>query len=166
MQKETGFWQNGEYILRSAKIEDCEEYYRQNFSPLDKEVIYYTKSKEYFSHEEVTSFFRSKISDKEYYHFLLTANDGKIIGESVINEFNNGSANFRIAIFSKSHRSIGIGSWMINKTIEFAFNCLKLTSLELDVYSYNKRGIKAYEKAGFKMVYINEDEIHMIIENN
>lgn len=71
MNKESGFWQNGEYILRSAKIEDCEEYYRQNFSPLDKEVIYYTKSKEYFSHEEVTSFFRSKIDDKEYYHFLL-----------------------------------------------------------------------------------------------
>ena len=50
MNKESGFWQNGEYILRSAKIEDCEEYYRQNFSPLDKEVIYYTKSKEYFSY--------------------------------------------------------------------------------------------------------------------
>ena len=90
----------------------------------------------------------------------------KIIGESVINEFNNGSANFRIAIFSQGNRSIGLGSWMINKTIEFAFNSLKLTSLELDVYSFNKRGIRAYEKAGFKMVYINEDEIHMIIENN
>ena len=154
-------WERDGFVLRPAKAEDAQAYYHQNYDPLDQEVARLTGCKASFTKEEVLSFFQKSIDDAERYFFLILAPDGRIIGESVINEidWDTRCANFRIAIFHQAERGMGIGTWAIETTRDFAFAELKLHRLELDVYSFNPRAEKAYLKAGFKREGVRRDAI-------
>jgi RimJ/RimL family protein N-acetyltransferase len=45
---------------------------------------------------------------------------------------------------------MGFGAEAAMLTLDFAFNMLNLNNVTLDVVEFNKRGIKCYEKCGFK----------------
>lgn len=146
------FWGKDGYMLRFAKKSDAEEYFEQNFNPLDKEVACLTGCKEHFEREEVVGFFLNSLKDGDRYFFLIISPDNRIIGESVINEIDKktGSANFRIGIFQATERGKGIGTWAVEITRDFAFETLKLHRLTLDVFSFNPRAERCYLKAGFR----------------
>jgi RimJ/RimL family protein N-acetyltransferase len=154
-------WKKDGYTMRLARAEDVNDYYEQNYCPLDKEVARLTGSKGAFTKESVTSFFLRSLDADDRYFFLIIAPDGRIIGESVINEIDRSlrCANFRIAIFHPTERGHGIGTWATEVTRDFAFEELKLHRLELDVYSFNPRAERAYRKAGFKREGILKDAI-------
>lgn len=101
------------------------------------------------------------LEEKDRYFFLIIAPDGRIIGESVINEidWNLRCANFRIGLYHTTERGKGIGTWATEVTRDFAFEELKLHRLELDVYSFNPRAEKVYLKAGFKREGILRDAV-------
>lgn len=155
-------WEKDGFILRIANKDDAENYYIQNYNPLDKEVARLTGCKEVFTKEEVLSFFNKSIENDDRYLFLVIAPDGRIIGESVINEidFDLRCANFRIAIFHSTERGKGIGTWVVETTRDFAFEELKLHRLELDVFSFNPRAEEVYLKAGFKREGVLRDAIY------
>ena len=154
-------WEKNGFIIRPAHKEDAQRYFRENYCPLDKEVARLTGCKEVFTENEVISFFLKSIDSDDRYLFLVIAPDGRIIGETVINEidWDLRCANFRIAIFHTAECGNGIGSWAIEVTRDFAFRHLKLHRLELDVYSFNPRAQKAYQNAGFKLEGILRDAI-------
>ena len=149
------------YIIRLAKIQDATNYYEQNFCPLDKEVARLTGSKEVYTKEEVENFFLRSLEDDDRYFFLIIAPNGRIIGESIINEidWNLRSANFRIGLYQLTERGKGIGTWATEATRDFAFEKLRLHRLELDVYSFTPRAEKVYLKAGFKREGVLRDAI-------
>ena len=91
-------WQKGGFTIRLAKASDVDDYYFQNYCPLDKGVARLTGCKEHFTKEEVTSFFLKAIEETDRYFFLIIDPNGKIIGESVIHEidWDLRRANFRI----------------------------------------------------------------------
>lgn len=155
-------WVKDGFILRIACKDDAENYYNQNYSPLDKEVARFTGCKETFTKDEVLSFFYKSIEDDDRYLFLVISPDGRIIGESVINEidFDLRCANFRIGIFNSTERGKGIGTWVVETTRDFAFEELKLHRLELNVFSFNPRAEKVYLKAGFKREGVLRDAIY------
>ena len=148
------------FVIRLAKADDAINYYQQNYCPLDKEVARLTGCKEEFSQEEVVSFFLKSL-EKDRYFFLIIAPDGEIIGESVINEidWDLRCANFRVGLYRMDERGKGIGTWVTERTRDFAFEELKLHRLELDVYSFNPRSEKAYAKAGFKREGVLRDAV-------
>lgn len=154
-------WQKDGFTLRLAEKGDAENYYTQNFCPLDKEAARLTGCKETFTKERVISFFLQSIEDKDRYFFLIFAPDGRIIGESVIHEIDRElrSANFRIAIFHPEERGRGIGTWATELTRDFAFEELRLHRLELDVYSFNPRAETVYRKAGFQKEGVRRDAV-------
>lgn len=147
----TGFWKKDGYILRPAAFEDAEEYFANNFDPLDSEIARLTQSKANFTHDEVVGFFLQCQKAKDRFDFLLIDPTGKIIGESVLNEIDweKGSSNFRIALFHPENFGQGLGSWMLEKTLWFAFTQAKLKRVCLSVFSFNPRALHVYEKAGF-----------------
>lgn len=161
MRKKIKAWEKDGYTLRLAKKEDAEEYYEHNFNPLDNETARLTGSRTDFTRKEVISFFKECIDATDRYDFVIVAPNGHIIGESVINEINEDlrSANFRIGLFHSNEFGKGIGSWAIEKTLEFAFESIHLHRVELDVFSFNPRAIRAYEKAGFKHEGILRDAV-------
>ncbi len=152
MRKEGHTWTKDGYVLRLAEAADAEEYYRQNFNPLDAEVARLTGCKTEFTHDEVVNFFLQCVEADDRYDFLIIAPDGRIIGESVINEIDweARSANYRIGIFHSNERGRGIGSWTVKMTRDFAFEKLKLHRLELNVFSFNSNAEKTYLATGFK----------------
>ena len=78
---------------------------------------------------------------------------------------------YGIFIGEEVARGRGIGTAAAKLMMQYAFEELKLNRLQLEVFSHNPRGIKAYEKAGFTIegalrqsLYINNkysDEIIM-----
>ena len=154
-------WKKNGYTIRMARKEEAEDYYVQNFCPLDKGVVRFTGCKDFFEREEVISSFLKWIDEKERYFFLIIAPDGQIVGESIINEIDwkLRRANFRIAIFRSTERGQGIGTWATRVTRDFAFEELKLHRLDLEVYSFNLRAERTYLKAGFKREGILRDTI-------
>lgn len=149
------------FILRLAQKADAQAYYEQNFNPLDPELARLTGSRQDFTQEEVVGFFLKCVEDEERYDFLIIAPDGRIIGESVINEidWDLRCANFRIGIFQPAERGKGIGSWAVECTRDFAFESLQLHRLELNVFSFNPRAERAYRKAGFKREGVRRDAV-------
>lgn len=154
-------WEKDGYIIRQAEEKDKEAYYEQNFNLLDKEVARFTGCKETFTREEVISFYEKCLISDDRYDFLIFSPEGKIIGESVINDIDwkVKSANYRICIFQPVERGKGIGNWAVKTAICFTFEELGLHRLELDVFSFNKRAKHLYEKSGLKVEGIRRDAI-------
>lgn len=152
MKKSAPQWKKDGFTLRLAEPEDAEGYYVQNFCPLDQEVARLTGCKPEFSREEVVGFFLQCVESDDRYDFLLISPQGRIVGESVLNEIDweTRCANFRICIFQPEARGKGLGYWMTCVTRDFAFETLGLNRVELDVFSFNIRGQKTYTAAGFQ----------------
>lgn len=81
-RQEPAFYKDG-FTMRPARAEDAEEYYAQNYCPLDPEVARLTGCKPAFAREEVVPFFLHCVEAEERRFFLLIAPDGTIAGESV-----------------------------------------------------------------------------------
>ena len=154
-------WAHNGYTLRPARKEDAEDYYRAGFDPLDPELARLTGSRAEYSRKEVVDFFLACVDDPDRRDFLLLDPAGHIAGEAVINEIDWESrcANFRTAIFRPEHRGMGLGTWMVRFARDFAFGELGLHRLELDVFSFNPRAIRAYEKAGFRREGARRDAV-------
>ena len=154
-------WSKAGYKLRLAQKQDAEPYFRNNFNPLDSETARLTGSQKHFELDKVISFFYQCLDASDRYDFMIISPEGKIIGESVINEIDNDlrSANFRICLFHRTDYGKGIGTWALEKTRDFAFQELHLHRLELNVFSFNVRAIKAYKHAGFRQEGILKDAI-------
>lgn len=60
------------------------------------------------------------------------------------------NATYAIGIWDVSSFSKGIGTEATKLVLNYAFNILKLHRVDLRVLDYNKRGIRCYEKCGFK----------------
>lgn len=128
---------------------------------MDPELARLTGCKQRFTREEVLAYFARCMEAGDRCDLLLLSPEGRILGESVVNEidFSLRSANFRIALFSPQARGRGLGAWAIRMTQAYAFDTLRLHRLSLDVFSFNVRAIRAYERAGFVREGVLRDAI-------
>ena len=160
MRQITQSWEKDGFILRSIRAEDAEAYWEQGFG-VDSEVDRLTGSRSDFTREEVLAYFRNCLEAEDRADFLIIGPDGRILGESVVNEIDwkTRCGNFRIAIFRSDNCGKGIGSWAVRMTRDFAFEALGLHRLELDVFSFNPRAVRAYEKSGFRREGVRRDAV-------
>lgn len=156
-----GYWEKDGYVLRPARREDAENYFSQNFDPLDPEAARCTGCREAFTREEVTDFFLRALQEEDRRFFLIIAPDGRILGECMLNEIDRDTrcANYRMGIFHPEDRGKGIGTWATKTIRDFAFEQLKLHRLELDVYSFNSRAERVYQKAGFRREGVRREAV-------
>ena len=154
------FWKQNGYLIRPALADDAEAYYHSLFDPVDPEVARLTGSASHYPKEIVIPFFTRCIADDTRHDFLILDPEGRIIGESVINEFDpeTNSANYRIAITGEINRSKGLGTWALACACEFAFETLHLNRLTLGVLDCNPRAAHVYQKYGFEVFDREEDE--------
>lgn len=86
--------------------------------------------------------------------FLLrTVENDTLIGFVALHgiEWNNQCGLLAIGIGEEKFRSKGYGTDALRLILRYAFFELNLNRVGLDVISYNKRAIRAYEKVGFKV---------------
>jgi RimJ/RimL family protein N-acetyltransferase len=65
-------------------------------------------------------------------------------------EYRNRSARFGIALGDKASWGRGYGTTVTRMIVRHAFDSLNMNRVWLHVYEYNQRGIRVYEKVGFR----------------
>ena len=136
--------------LRPIKDEDMESIYK---SCQDEEFLYMTGTRHTFTLDQVMNSYKQFRKDSTRYDFAICLlENNEIIGDLSILDFDQDhkKAGFRISLHSRNTLNKGYGTEATQLAQRFAFEELKLNRLELEVFSHNIRGIKAYEKAGFK----------------
>jgi RimJ/RimL family protein N-acetyltransferase len=66
-------------------------------------------------------------------------------------QWNHGSAWVGIGLGERNYWGKGYGTDAMQVVLRYAFKELNLYRLNLDVFAYNPRAIRSYEKAGFKI---------------
>lgn len=142
----------------------------------DEEIRYMTGTKSTFTLEQIQRHIKNSSEDSSRYDLAICLNENdQMIGELSITDIEEGDqkAGFRISMRSIELTGKGYGTEAIRLVLKFVFEELKLNRLQLEVFSHNLRGIKAYEKVGFvkegtlrESLYYNgkfSDEIIMAI---
>ena len=81
---------------------------------------------------------------------VVDRDSGEYAGEVVLNDLDrdNRSCGFRIGL-RPSFQDRGLGSEATRLIVDYVFDVLGLHRLELEVYAFNPRARRVYEKAGF-----------------
>ena len=126
----------------------------------------------YISHNRKTyelegelEWIKSKLEENAIIFSMIEKGTNKFIGNIEILEVKNNIGEMGIAITPKQQDK-HFGQEAIKRFIEYSFNNLGLDGLELNVYNFNHRGIKCYEKVGFIRDGIGKtaEDIHMTIK--
>jgi RimJ/RimL family protein N-acetyltransferase len=82
---------------------------------------------------------------------IIDLASGRCVGEVVLNDLDagNDSCNFRILIGPQG-RNRGLGSEAVQLITDHAFRTTPLWRISLEVYSFNPRARRVYERAGFQ----------------
>jgi RimJ/RimL family protein N-acetyltransferase len=100
--------------------------------------------------------------DQEGFDFAVENKDGLYIGSCHTMQLNwkNRTTYFAAYIGNPDYRSKGYGTEALKLFLNFLFNELDLRKVKLNVFAFNKRAIKCYEKCGFKVDGINRKELY------
>lgn len=87
----------------------------------------------------------------DYIFAIRTLDDDTLIGNCGLHgiDVKNRLAEFGIVIGEKAYWGRGYGTDAARVILHFAFDELNLNRVELDVYDFNPRAIRSYEKVGF-----------------
>lgn len=127
----------------------------------EKEAIRLTGSKDNFDTKFVRKWYLSRNEQTD--RLDLAIEDKKLnelVGEVVVNEYNekDHSMNFRILI-GKRGRNRGLGTEATQLICDYIFTDADLNLLTLSVFAFNPRAQHVYEKVGFLVNSIDENEL-------
>lgn len=101
--------------------------------------------------EQQRQWYETRSQQKDRLDLAIIDNDtGKCVGEGVLNHWRplDETLSFRILI-GPTGRNRGLGSEATSLLIDHAFQATNINRLELEVYAFNPRAHRVYEKAGF-----------------
>lgn len=92
-------------------------------------------------------------AEKNKEHSWIIDLDSRCIGTARLHHISaeDHSATYAIGIFDPLCHSKGIGTEVTMLVLKYGFQELGLHRIDLKVLEYNKRGIRCYEKCGFKL---------------
>ena len=93
-----------------------------------------------------------EVQGRETWHFVICrSEDSRPIGTIDLHEVDlvNGSASLGIAIGDPDDTGRGHGTDALHALVDFGFGELRLERIWLDVYAYNERARRVYERVGF-----------------
>ena len=138
-----------------------------------EEIRYMTGTKSHFTLGQIQTHIKNINNDPSRCDFAICLKStDEMIGELSILDIDveNRKAGFRISMASISLTGKGYGTEAIKIVLPYVFEQLKLNRLQLEVFSHNLRGIRAYEKVGFvtegvlrQSLYYNNESFDEII---
>jgi len=115
-----------------------------------------------FPHEpdqKMTDWYGSRSDQHDRLDLAIIDNrSGELVGEVVLNEWDAaaGSCNFRILI-GAAGRGRGLGTEASRLILGYGFEQLGLHRISLDVFAFNPRGKRVYQKVGFLVEGVRRD---------
>ncbi|MEN1970567.1 GNAT family protein [Lentibacillus sp. N15] len=154
------FLESKRVYLRPIENEDLDFFYAKAL--WDKEGRRLTGTQTIFSRSGVQKWFENISTDSSRMDLLICLQENnQPIGDIAMLDIDHQNRNslVRISIFDHGFWGNGYGTEAMALLLEYGFEVLNLHRIGLDVYSFNKRGIKSYEKLGFKQEGIIRDEL-------
>ena len=138
--------------LRAIEREDIPNFVRWFNDP---ELRRYIQMNEPMSKAGEERWFEDRLSKKGDYIFGIEAQVGEewvSIGNLGLHQvdWKNRCAVFGIILGEKAYWGKGLGTEAARTALRFAFDELNLHRVELEVYAFNPRAIRCYEKVGFR----------------
>ncbi|MBS4537037.1 GNAT family N-acetyltransferase [Clostridium sp. D2Q-11] len=112
--------------------------------------------------EDEEKWYASQSATNDTYSFAIeTLEEGKYIGGCGINkvDWKNSTVTIGIFIGDKDYWGKGYGTDAMEVLIKFIFKEMNINKIKLNVFSFNERAQKSYEKCGFKVEGILRQEI-------
>jgi RimJ/RimL family protein N-acetyltransferase len=147
-------------LLRPFRVEDMDPLWEMLHEP---EGIRLTGSRATFSREVTEQWYRSRNVQPDRLDLAIVNRASEAcIGEVVLNDYDsdNECCNFRISLLGPSVYGKGYGTAATELMLGYAFGDLGLHRVELEVYSFNPRAARAYEKAGFVAEGTRRESLH------
>lgn len=122
-------------------------------STLDEESMRLTGTRRTFTPEEIRAWCEKIATAEGRVDLAVVAKDGgEFLGEVVLNEIDeeNLDANFRIALAAERYFGRGYGTEAARLMVRYGFEALGLHRIELEVFAFNPRAVRVYEKLGFR----------------
>ena len=116
----------------------------------DPEQLRLTGTHRTFTRTDIVAWCRSRADAPGRYDWaVVETGGGAWVGECALNDIDpdNGSAAFRIALDRRLGE--GLGTEATGLVLDFAFGELGLYRVELEVFDFNRRARRSYEKSGF-----------------
>ena len=128
----------------------------------DAESMRLTGTQESFTFAQVAAFCARVADADDRADYAITRNgDPTYIGEAVLNEINwrNRAASFRIALAGSRFFGQGYGTEATRLIVTYGFEQLGLHRIELEVFAFNPRAQRVYEKVGFVREGVRRDAL-------
>lgn len=129
----------------------------------DEEGKRLTGTHQTFTLEQVQAHYArvADADDRADYAIVSKADPELLLGEAVLNgiDWDNRSANFRIALLGPQVFGKGYGTQATRLMVQYGFEHLDLHRIELEVYDFNPRAMRVYEKAGFVREGVRRDAL-------
>nr|WP_145404583.1 GNAT family protein [Paenibacillus xylanexedens] len=146
--------------LRPFELTDVDAYYPSLF---DIEMRRLTGTQGSFTRAQVERYVESAAQDDSRLMLLIALQaTHEIIGEVVLMDIHdkNRSAHIRIAIDQPTHQGKGYGSEAMLLMLDYGFGIANLHRIELEVFAFNERAIRTYEKLGFQREGVKRDALY------
>ncbi|MCI3919554.1 GNAT family N-acetyltransferase [Paenibacillus sp. TRM 82003] len=158
---QTAKFLEGERIyLRPIGMADAAWYFQSLYVTETRKL---TGTQKHYTYEQIERYIDGKSRDSSSVLLLiaLQSND-ELIGDIAIQDIDptNRNANLRIAINQSEHMGQGLGSEALELMLEYGFGVLNLHRIELNVFAYNERAIRAYEKVGFRREGVQREALY------
>lgn len=148
-------------VLRPVRAEDAEALLAATQDP---ENMRLTGTRGSFTIEQLRSHYRNVAEEGDRYDFAIAAADdasARWLGEAVLKNIDrsNRCAGYRISLGGAALSGRGLGTKATQVVLDFAFGTLDLPRVELEVYDFNPRARRVYEKVGFVVEGVRRDAL-------
>jgi len=137
-------------LLRPLGAQDTDDLYAHANGPPEERRL--TGNHHAFTYEEIAAYCASRAEKTGRVTLAITdPGAGTYLGEVVLMDHDapNRSAGLRISLVAAA-RDRGLGSETLRLVLAHAFGPLGLHRVSLEVFDFNARAIRAYEKVGFR----------------
>lgn len=115
-----------------------------------------------YNRNSIQNWFETISTDNSRIDLIICLEENnKPIGDITMMEIDhqNQNAIVRISIFKKENWGKGYGTEAMSIFLDYGFNILNLHRVELEVFAFNPRAKKSYEKLGFKQEGLIRDKL-------
>jgi RimJ/RimL family protein N-acetyltransferase len=151
--------EGSQVYLRPIHVEDTELYYNTLFQ---QDVRRLTGTQRSFTKDQIARYIEAKGQDTSSLLLLIAlCEDDRIIGDIALQDMDtmNRSAGIRIAINEQGDQGKGYGTEALVLMLGYGFGICNLHRIELNVFDYNERAIRCYEKVGFQREGVQRDAL-------
>lgn len=127
----------------------------------DPEVVQLTGSSSDLDERLVKQWYETRNEPKDRLDLaIIDRRQNVLVGEAVVNEYEErtNSMNFRILIGPRG-RNRGLGTEATQLMIDYVFAAKPIDQMTLDVFAFNPRARRVYEKVGFVVERIEKQEL-------